>query len=269
MDKTLQSLNLEDDFLFAKVMTDKDICREVLECILGIEIDRIEMPNVQSTIDLLLGSKGIRLDVYVKDGKGTVFNCEMQRGKKRELPKRSRYYQGNLDLDLIAKGMKYTDLKPCYVIFICTFDPFGRKRSCYTFKETCMEDNELLLGDETTKVFLNTRGDDDNISIALREFLGYVVDSTDEYAKNAKSHLVERLHKRVVEVKDSKETEVEFMVLMQRDMEMMEEGREEGREETIKIIKRFQKGYSVTEIAKELKLEEKVVEKCILDFEGK
>lgn len=29
--KTIQQLNLEDDFLFAKVMSDKEVCRKVLE----------------------------------------------------------------------------------------------------------------------------------------------------------------------------------------------------------------------------------------------
>jgi len=38
--KTIQQLNLEDDFLFAKVMSDKDICRKVLEKILGVSSSR-------------------------------------------------------------------------------------------------------------------------------------------------------------------------------------------------------------------------------------
>ena len=29
--KSLKELNLEDDFLFAKVMSDKEICKELLE----------------------------------------------------------------------------------------------------------------------------------------------------------------------------------------------------------------------------------------------
>lgn len=31
----------------------------------------------------------------------------MQRGKHRNIPKRLRYYQGNIDLDLISKGEDY------------------------------------------------------------------------------------------------------------------------------------------------------------------
>ena len=54
MTKTLKELNLEDDFLFAKVMNDKEICKEFLEKLLEIKIEKIEMPENQKTIDLLL-----------------------------------------------------------------------------------------------------------------------------------------------------------------------------------------------------------------------
>ena len=90
MVKTLKELNLEDDFLFAHVMSDKEICKEFLEKLLEVEIEKIEMPENQKTIDLLLESKGIRLDIYVKDENNTVYNVEMQRGKHKNIPKRLR-----------------------------------------------------------------------------------------------------------------------------------------------------------------------------------
>ena len=43
--KKLQELNLEDDFLFAKVMSDKEICKKVIEKILDIKIKEIKMPE--------------------------------------------------------------------------------------------------------------------------------------------------------------------------------------------------------------------------------
>ena len=70
--KNIKDLNLEDDFLFAKVMSDNEICRRVLEQILNISIKKVESPITQKTIDLLLDGKGIRLDVYVNDDKDTV-----------------------------------------------------------------------------------------------------------------------------------------------------------------------------------------------------
>ena len=129
MGKQIEALNLEDDFLFAKVMSDQELCRKVLEKILKISIKKVVLTSSQRTIDILLESKGIRLDIYVSDEKGTVYNCEMQRTNRDDLPKRSRYYQGNIDLDLIAAGELYENLKNSFVIFICTFDPF--KEACH------------------------------------------------------------------------------------------------------------------------------------------
>ena len=61
--KTIQQLNLEDDFLFAKVMSDKEVCRKVLEKILGVSIREVSMPATQKTINMLCDGKGSRLDV--------------------------------------------------------------------------------------------------------------------------------------------------------------------------------------------------------------
>ena len=45
MEKTIQELNLSDDFLFAKVMADSEICRRVLEKILKVPIRKVEAPT--------------------------------------------------------------------------------------------------------------------------------------------------------------------------------------------------------------------------------
>ena len=38
--KNIKDLNLEDDFLFAKVMSDNEICRRFLEQILNISVPK-------------------------------------------------------------------------------------------------------------------------------------------------------------------------------------------------------------------------------------
>ncbi|AQS05527.1 putative transposase/invertase (TIGR01784 family) [Clostridium beijerinckii] len=231
MDSHLKELNLEDDFLFAKVMSDKEICKELLEKILEIEIEKVEMVEEQKTIDLLLESKGIKLDVYVKDENNTIYNVEMQRGKHKNLPKRLRYYQGNIDLDLISKGEDYRKLAKSYIIFICTFDLFDKGRHKYTFQNMCLEDNSIMLNDEAQKIILNSKGIMNDLSDELLEFLAYVEDSTDYKVKHAKGNLVKNIHRRVKEVKSDISVEVEFMTLLERDREKIEEGIEKGREE--------------------------------------
>ena len=51
--KTIQELNLSDGFLFAKVMDDKEICRKVLETILGISIRKVSMPAKEQPPSLM------------------------------------------------------------------------------------------------------------------------------------------------------------------------------------------------------------------------
>lgn len=59
MNKIIEQLSLDDDFLFVKVMSDKEICKKVLEKILNINIKYIERPTEQKVIDILLHSKAI------------------------------------------------------------------------------------------------------------------------------------------------------------------------------------------------------------------
>ena len=116
----------------------------------GIKISHIEYPKSQETIDIMADAKSVRLDVYVEDDKNTVYNIEMQTTLKDNLPKRMRYYQGMIDLNILEKGENYKNLKKSFVIFICTFDLFGLGRHVYTFENRCIEDLELPLGDDTT-----------------------------------------------------------------------------------------------------------------------
>ena len=81
-----------------------------------------------------------RLDVYVEDEAGTVYDVEIQTEAKKGLPKRTRYYQGVIDLHILEKGEDYTALRKSFVIFICTYDPFGKDRYIYTFENRCRED---------------------------------------------------------------------------------------------------------------------------------
>lgn len=171
------------------------------------------------------------MDVYVNDENETVYNIEMQRGKKKELPKRSRYYQGSIDLDLISSGEQYSKLRKTYVIFICTFDPFSSGRHIYTFENLCLEEPIIGLGDETTKLFLNTKGTQQDIDTEMKEFLAYIENSTDEFVQQIDNSLVRTIHRKVRHIKQSKEMEVEYMTLRQRDLENIELGREEGREQ--------------------------------------
>ena len=68
-----------------------------------------------------------------------------------------------------------------------------------------------------------------DLSDELIGFLEYVEHSDDKIAEKAKGTLVKHIHRSVIEVKSNPNVEVEFMTLLERDREKLEEGREEER----------------------------------------
>lgn len=135
-----------------------DFCKTVLEIALGIELESIEHVEVQQTYQNVIEYKSIRLDVFAKGVDGTIYNVEMQQLKNDDMPLRARFYQGLMDASTLFKGRKYRELPKSYVIFITEFDVFDRGLYRYTFKNKCDEVPDLELGDNTVKMFLNTKG---------------------------------------------------------------------------------------------------------------
>lgn len=238
--KEYDELSFTDDFLFCKVLeNNEDLCRELLELILGRKIRRINYLAKQKIIDITSDGKGIRLDVYLEDDENTVFDIEMQTTTSRNLPKRTRYYQGMIDLNLIEKGADYKDLKKSYIIFICMQNPFKQKDlHLYTFENRCNEKVALILGDESTKVILTPEGTADDVSTELAEFLNFLA------GRGGNSSFVKRLKEAVNKAKNKEEWRMEYMTLLMRDREKFAEGKAEGKaegmqQERIDAVKRM------------------------------
>ena len=149
-----KKLEFTDDFMFRKVMEDKSICKQMLEILLDIQIDHIENLTPQLTLENVFTSRGVRLDVYVKDS-DRVFDVEMQTSVKGDEGLRARYYQSEIDMNLLNRGEPFKMLKESYVIFLCTKDPFGYNLPVYTFETLCRQDNSIKLNDRTYKYFFN------------------------------------------------------------------------------------------------------------------
>lgn len=167
--------------------------------------------------------------MYSEDDSKTVYDCEMQTSRKDNLPKRTRYYQGMIDLNLLERGANYKELKKSYVIFICPFDEFKRGLHKYTFENRCKEMPELVLGDESTKIFLCAGGNADDVSDDMKDFLNWLT-----MEKTGSSRLVNELEKAVQKAKKHEEWRLEYMTLLMRDNEMREEGRNAERTESIR-----------------------------------
>ncbi len=185
-----------------------------------MKVKRVVCTNKQQVIDITADGKRIRLDVYLEDEENTIYDIEMQTTRQKDLPKRSRYYQRLIDLNLIEKGSKYKELKKSYVIFICLSDPFGEGLHVYHFSQKCQELPDLELGDDAYKVFLNVAGTKNDISSELKAFLSYLVD-----ANKTDTPFTKALDVEVNKAKKHEEWKVEYMTLLMRDQENQEIGK--------------------------------------------
>ncbi|MDD6596826.1 Rpn family recombination-promoting nuclease/putative transposase [Anaerovibrio sp.] len=208
-------LTLRNNFMFRLVMEKQELCKKLIECILGIKIKSISYMEHEKSFEANLRSKGIRLDLFVIDEDGVAYDIEMQMDNsyKEFLGRRTRYYVSTMDNNALKKGERYSQLRKSYVIFICTFDPFGRGLAKYTFNAICNEDHSLVLDDGVTRVFINTEGDRHRISKELASLIGYIStgEVTDDYTKD--------LDEEVRTLRNDDGRERDYMTYMQTIME--------------------------------------------------
>lgn len=95
----------------------------------------------------------------------------------------------------------------------------------YTFENTCKEDNSVTMGDEATKIFLNSDSDMDDVGEGLRAFLDYVngVHVTDD-------EFIDRLEEEVKKAKANGDWRDDYMTMEMLEREKFEEGMEKGLE---------------------------------------
>lgn len=227
--KSLQELNLLDDFLFDVATVELEACKIILELSLGFRIRKIQWKEGQKVIHNLPGKRGIRMDFYVEDEEGKIFDVEMQKRNQGNLPKRTRFYQALIDAPLLERGEEgFDNLNPTYIVVICGFDPFGKGKYRYTFENFCKEDTTLKLGDECTKIFLSTKGENnDNVDKSLVDFLHYVENSSDENVPEDCDERLKYLHQKIKGIKANEQMEVTYMKMEERDRLIREEGREQ------------------------------------------
>ena len=152
----LSELPLRNDFMFSQVMRTEEICRLFLESLLGIEIQRIEFLDRQKDFTDSYEYHSIRLDVYLKDEQGTVFNVEIQADRRDNLPRRVRFYQSGIDRGELPKGADYANLSESYIIFICDFDCFHIGKAVGE-RAAFLKDTNVPYEDGSHVFFLNSR----------------------------------------------------------------------------------------------------------------
>ena len=250
-------LPFTNDNIFMNVMRSPKICRALLELILpneeigAIRIRKSDNPlldnseidekadesmsiKTQKTLKLGADVHGVRFDAFVESSKLWA-DIEMQTSDGLELDKRARYYHANIDLDFLEQGQPYENLKPSYVIFICTFDHFNMDEPVYFFRSWDVE-KSLPLKDLSYTIMLNTKCSPEKVPEALKPFYEYLNDPK----KNQASELTRMIDERVRKF-NSNEWRQKYMtfeyILNERERKSFAEGAAKEKREIAKNMK--------------------------------
>lgn len=202
-----------DKFLFDEAMEDKDNMKTLLDIVLGQDTHLKYPPQTEKEFRNSKENRQIRLDVYAIDEDDVVYDTQPQKQNTKNLPKRSRLYQGLIDSNLLPPGsIDFNALNTVIIIMIMPFDLFGYELYQYTFRMKCEEISELELEDGATRIFLNSHGKHPEfVNPELIELLEYMEKSTDTVAKKCESKQIHQMHERITKLKSSKEMEIKYM----------------------------------------------------------
>ena len=276
--KQFKNLTIQDDFMFAKVMTaNLELTKKAIEVITGRKVEDIQFHKAQYTTNPYIEAKGTRFDVLL-EGDNVRYDIEMQVRKQNDLTQRNTYYTSMLVVDSLRKGMSYKELPHIFVIFICIFDPFDVGKERYIASERlCSEGKDIT--DEVNynggydKIYLNagsvkpthTEGNKD-----LTNFLEYIRNNV------ISDELTEEMNNLVENTRINAEVELEYMTLEEKLNEFKAEGREEGIAEGEKknrietATKMLLDGnYSMNQIIKLSSLSEKEIEELRLKLKDR
>lgn len=215
--RSLEDLNVIDDFLMNAAASDREggeeFCRLILSTLLEREVGKIHI-NTQKVISAGAPNlRGIRMDVEIIESAGeliNVYDIEPCRYHKRGLEKSNRFYQAKIDSRYMESGERdFTKLPNLYIITILPYDPFGENYMMYQIINQCLEVPGLEYKDGLRYIYFNTTGKKGG-SPTIRELLQYFQNSTET---NARSERLQRIHEHVKKVKVLPEVREEFMRL--------------------------------------------------------
>ena len=270
--KTLEELNLIDNFLFGLMMNNPEVneafARKIVKVILGKQIERIRVVPQKVFYGTDTAYHGARLDVYIEEeNKGqeegsdiveeSIFDIEPEKKNDKviveALPKRVRFYHAKIDAEALKTGEDYGMLKKVYVIFIMPFDPFGLNRMIYTIKNSCIEEPEMPYDDGATTIFLYTKGRVGVPSGELEAFLKFFEKTREENVVNEDLREIENM---VNHVKQDRKAGVDYMKYYEEQAMIRRMGVEEGIKQGMQ--KGIERGIAT---GKEIQLVHQVVQK--------
>lgn len=239
--KTIDELDLLDDFLTNAVAGNKEVGERCFHRILSVLLQR-ELGEVRVISQRILPApmpelRGIRMDVEIEElGQSgsltSVYDLEPHRQRDINLPRHNRFYQAKIDSRYMKRGEKdFSNLPNLYVITITNFDPFGYDYMMYTVQNKCVEVEQMEYEDGLQFIYFNTRGQKGG-SRAIRSMLTYIQSSKEENAVDEATREVHSCVERIRHLEEVRDGYMTFGDLI--DMEREEAAQEATQETALK-----------------------------------
>ena len=223
--KALEDMCLMDRFLFAEYAAKKENLELLLQIILGDDNLRLtDEVQAEREFRSMPDKKQIRMDVYARDEMGQAYDMEPQGHNSDNILKRSRYYQGMLDTNLLETSHDYKQLPNSFIIFICDFDLLGEGLFIYTCGTACKENGQVV-DDGATRIFINTKGDrqKQQVSDELIELLRLFDKKSQVQREELHSARVRDIRGRMEQIKKDKEVGMRYFMMLDEKKEYAEE----------------------------------------------
>ena len=242
--KTLEEMDVMDDFLMNAAALDQELgeefCRLILETLLQRQIGKIHITAQKTLQGILPEKRGIRMDVEILEGEDpesgvNIYDLEPHLRKDMDVPKHNRFYQAVIDSRQLASGEREFDKLPnLYIVTILNYDIFGKGYMKYCVHNHCEEVPEVDYEDGLTFLYFNTGGTRGG-NEAIHALLTYLQDSRRE---NVVDEATDRLHRLITKVKEKPEVRLEYMkfedIIYWEKKDSYKEGEEAGRESAYK-----------------------------------
>ena len=268
----LDNLNLIDRFLFNETAENPAAYRAMVEILTGEDVSMITWNETEKELAVSPQLRAVRLDVIGQDEKGSFYQMEMQKKDTKNLPKRSRFYQGQIDVSLLDVGCKdFNKLNDLTMILVAPFDIFGYGLYRYTFCGHCEEIPELKLEDGAKRIFINTHGTNaEDFSQEFLDFMKYINASTEQVAEQTASPKIQLIHDIVSRIRESEKIGVKYMQWWEEKAYARDEGYEEGGRDKLLALtqKKLAKGKSIAEIADALEESEETIRELIAELKN-
>ena len=183
--KTLDEMNLIDDFLMSAVASDAEegaeCCRIILSSLLNREIGKVRVIAQRFLPGLTPELRGIRMDVEVIEedmAKGcaaaNIYDLEPHTANDMNFARANRFRQAKVDNRYMKSGdNEFQHLPDLYIITITNFDLFGKDQRIYTFRASCVEIPGLPYDDGLRHIYFNTKGRSGG-SKSIENMLNYI-----------------------------------------------------------------------------------------------